>query len=362
MANALKIMRGLPIPDANFIWGASSWTVSGFSASEYTMVGPGPAPTTSSDMSADPDGIGSAFALKLDSCPANISTPTFNIASQFTPYGVAAGPWSASGLTLAFQVVLSAKTWHVGDTNSNALVWAKITGYDEDGTSIASTAFNAGQSEGRFDSLTDSVGRAIYTANLSFTSAIADSIRYWKLILYFVKPTTMAAGAWIMLDFVGVGVPYSTSTYDALTTWYSASFAHGASAEVIGGGGYRPVKRMADPPARLQYCSLALPNMTSADKRIVQMAGHWQRPGNLSGSVPGTIGASTAAIQVEVNNHGTPSPALVVMDRDDTKRAFYATWPEPEFSQITGAYGNAPYWPDSAARWSTVLNMTEELC
>lgn len=365
MANALKIMRGLPIPDSNFVFPTDSWTATRLASTDFSVVGPTPTASTTSDAGADPNGTGSSFAIKLDSAENTATAPgattSTHITSGLTPYGVASGPIDTAADTLTFYVAVSAKTYNVGDTNARPILWAKLASYDEDGNALDATTLGGGGNAGRFDSLTDSAGWALFTTTLTATLSGNQAMRYWKLILYFVKPSTMAATAWLLLDFVGVGVPCDTSGLDALTSWYSATFAHSAAAEVIGGGGYRPIKRMADPAFRAQYGSIALPNLTGADKRIVQVASHWQRPGRLSPSTPGTVGPATTSLQLLIDNHGVPSPALVVLDRDDMKRAFYATWPEPEYQQITGAYANAPWWPDSGARWSTVLNFTEEI-
>ena len=340
--NNFALMRGLYIPDANFSWPIEdAWEKTGLAAGEVSAFGPRP---EGGYTGADPYGTGRNMVIALAALPT-VAWDHY-IESTFTPNEIGAGPWGGSR-QLRIWVGLSYRTAGV-TTGTRSLVQATLVACDLDGTERDTLVVDLG--------IKAAVSDYTLVTGTAYDSAMTTTVRKYKLRLAFRQPDGGGGAGYMVVDWVGVGIPSAAAGTDAFTSWYGSAATHGSGTELKWSDSRyaeRPHVLVKHRGAHAQDLSLTFPYLSAADKQLLQACYMWN------------TGTPTDDIEVDGNvyhtSRGTSQPVILAIDRAEGKRAFYADFVgKPRYMQATGA-GVAPYWPESGAIWSASVTFRERL-
>ncbi len=322
------IMRGLSIPDPNFIhpigdvWSKSS----GIPVADIMPRG-------------STNGVGRSLSIDVGTLGSN---PW--IYSDYSPYGIGNIPFLGSARNVSFWIGIVAKTLDIPSNNSSYVVRGFVNGYSSSGSLIASSS---------------TVNLMQYSADWGIFSAIStmtatDAICYYKLYLLFANETSPSGSAAVHIDWAGTGFPIDIANGDKLENGYIGSaisvgsktamqqltpgYKTGARSRVLGFGAHR------------QIVNISLPMLSLDDRDKVREAYYWNR-----GTPTDDVEIYCAGSSNNVLNRGTRQPVIVALDIEGVKSAFYANITNDiVFSE------SSPDWiPDTGTRWSTNLNLEE---
>jgi hypothetical protein len=345
-----KIMRGLPVPDNNFTWPiGDSWVKSSSCASgDFIPVGPRAGQGLTTEAGADQWGTGRALKIIPTSGYPTEPAGNYYIESSYTPYGICA--LGAGGNNLGVWVGVIAKTFYM-TSNQNVLLDAFMQGYSTSGltTGWAIPLTNAG----RQNLKVEETDYALYSGYAAATPTTPTA--FYKLRLRFAKGTVHVGDGAILIGWCGVAVPFNTATgYDQVDSWYTHEVPHSTGTERRWQSSKyrsRPRVQVLNAAEHRAVQSYNFPLLDDDDKRLIQTCWMWN-----AGTPTDDVIAGVRDSSYHVNR-GQSLPVVVVAERDETKRAFYADFSsEPQFSPA--AIG---WWPEAGARWQTSCTFEERL-
>lgn len=340
--NNFALMRGLYIPDANFSWPIEdAWEKTGLTAGEVDAFGVRP---EGGYKAAATYGTGRNLVIALAALPT--AAWDHYIESTFSPSEIGAGPWSTTR-QLRIWVGLIYRTAGV-TTGTRSLVQATLVACDADGTERDTLVVDLG--------IIAAVSDYTLVTGTAYDSAMTATVRKYKLRLAFRQPDGGGGAGYMVVDWVGVGIPSASDGSDDFTSWYGSAASHGSGTETKWSDGKyaeMPHVLVKHRGAHAQDLSLQFPYLSAADKQLLQACYMWNR------------GTPTDDIEVQGatyhTDRGTSQPVILAIDRAEGTRAFYADFVgRPTFLQATGA-GVAPYWPESGAIWSASVTFRERL-
>jgi hypothetical protein len=353
VADAFKIMRGIPIRDCTFsdyanTLGALDSASNYYRNLAHLSIAPPPSTTVASDdYSSYPYGAGHSLVVDLTGATYTYDT----IYSAVTPRGVAC-PYSAQAVTLWFSGI--AKTCGVNTvSNTNALITAAVEGLDEDMVSTGVGAFENVYSGGYKGSVT------WVTLGAKLTVTVTATTRYYRL--HFGINDSSVGGdtaAKLLLDWIGLAIPYDTTNgYDAMSAYFLPQLDHSCSDRVItlsDRNEVAPYMRIDGIGGMAQNLSLRFTQMTEADKLLVSAVSNWRQGAGAPGIV---LGAVAGDANRYASPRGAAMPALIIPNRTPMKLAMYADFPPPPWSHDHGGY-----MPEVGTYWNWSPTFQERLC
>jgi len=182
-------------------------------------------------------------------------------------------------------------------------------------------------------------------------------VRHWKAVLRFYKPSSTPGYPRLLLDFVGLGLPFdeASATDGVMSTWYRGDVTDSWTSNRGGTrtvqGAYMPRMNASGIAAQGGAWNFAFEKLSSTDKRYLRSLWQWNDGGPTDGIEPG------AHLNRYMPDRGARSPLLIVADRPDTKFGFYGDLAAPpQFQQST------PGWYPDDPRWRTSLRIVERIC
>jgi len=320
------ISRGLWIPDPNFRFGTDAWSVE----SGLTIV-------------ARPSHIGSGQSLRIE-----LDSEAFGhtLQSDYSPFGVGAGPFLGGADQLNFQVWAVVKTENVPSNNTAELIRARIVALSSSGSLVGrnGTTDYFDDTDGNNFRYSDDWTVIVCNVQLDTVgagggTALTDAARWFKLQLEFQDESTGASDPYLHVAWVGISMPIDVTTPgDYFTSFYASDCQLGTQASPLGVGGL------------VRNWSMPWPTMDSADKEVLDECIAW------NSRVPRSdaLSFNDGSVQ-ELTNNGDQQPLIVVIDREDYKGGMYCNLSSPSFNP--GAVG---YWPSSGAKHATNLTLIEQ--
>lgn len=330
MASQLKLMRGVLVPDNNFRCGNALWTINMPAADDWKVV-------MAFNESLDVDRAhqyGTGTGIYIDttsfgaSYPAADDRTTRCIYSAPTPWGVACG--LLSGFAQQYDMWVG---WLIrGRSASTECMRYGIDLLDENGTLLA--ALTSGTA-----TLTTSWVLNQVFDNVSVVTNTCKSYRLWAQF-----KEASGTNKKVYIDWCGLAVHPEALAFTSF--WYNPDVIHTLRNIVNTYGnvlGIAHTRRVDEGGQAGTSLDMVVEDITDADKQILMDVWRWCN------------GAAGEYADNAYSNHGSPQPALFVMDKLGIKPAFYCWMSEPSLRQTTGGYA------DTSPRWAGNFTLTEAL-
>lgn len=344
MAVELPILtRGIYVPDANIAWPiGDAWSPTGFVAAQGATPYYYPL--------ASKEAIGSGRELWLDLTNTSHLNWNYYLTSALTPFGIGAGPFLFdTPASVHWWIGIVVKTVDI-PADSTSIAKVKVLGYEADGTTLC----NGGpelefDGVGTRDDLQTSTTYELFTVRGSATPN-ADC-RWYKLRVFLRRRSGGPAQPRMALIWAGMGISSGASAQDKLSSWYNANPIISMGTTRKRHSGVRteqPYYRAQGHAVHGHNINVAFPNLSLADKEIIQAATYWNQAAPTD-----DIGSYSCFIA----NRGTPQPVIIAVRREGIKRAMYADMPaEPQLTEVT------PEWmPENNGKWGTNIVFQEWL-